>query len=154
MHFFLFNRLKIYLKLFIVMGVCWILEFVSWASGTSKVYWYFTDTINLLHGVFIFLIFAAKRKVLRQAWNNIYYCQRNRKKAPTSSTVTTESSHGRKLSEISVCNSVTFKKSSIVRKMSEISMTNSSIIESSPERMASDVPVVSQTTESSGEQKT
>lgn len=47
------------------MGLTWMTEIISWASGGPDYYWYATDAINLLRAVFIFIIFCCKRKV----WN-------------------------------------------------------------------------------------
>lgn len=57
----------LYLKLFIVMGVNWSAEIISWAldpNGTGSV-WYVTDIGNSLQGVLIFFIFVCKTRVLR-----------------------------------------------------------------------------------------
>lgn len=56
----------LYLKLFIVMGVNWSAEIISWAvdSKTSESLWYVTDIGNALQGVLIFLIFVCKKRVL------------------------------------------------------------------------------------------
>lgn len=56
----------LYLKLFIVMGVNWLAEIISWASGSdgSEFLWYVTDIGNSLQGVLIFLIFVCKKRVL------------------------------------------------------------------------------------------
>lgn len=57
----------LYLKLFIVMGVNWLAEIISWAvesEVTSKSLWYVTDIGNALQGVLIFLIFVCKKRVL------------------------------------------------------------------------------------------
>jgi hypothetical protein len=58
-------RLNLYLKLFIVMGVNWIMEVISWAAGGPEYLWYFTDLGNILQGVLIFIIFVCKQKVRR-----------------------------------------------------------------------------------------
>lgn len=49
------------------MGVNWLAEIVSWladSEGTSTSLWYVTDIGNALQGVFIFLIFVCKKRVL------------------------------------------------------------------------------------------
>lgn len=56
-------RLNLYLKLFIVMGVNWIMEIISWAAGGPEYFWYVTDLGNILQGVLIFIIFVWKQKV-------------------------------------------------------------------------------------------
>lgn len=62
----LYFRFMLYLKLFIVMGVNWLAEIISWASGSdgSELVWYVTDIGNSLQGVLIFLIFVCKKRVL------------------------------------------------------------------------------------------
>ena len=45
-------RLKLYWKLFVVMGVSWVFELASWAyPGKSCWTWIVTDVINLLQGL-------------------------------------------------------------------------------------------------------
>ncbi|KAK1118505.1 hypothetical protein K0M31_014816 [Melipona bicolor] len=57
---------NLYLKLFIVMGINWSMEIVSWLCDNSPAYiWYLTDLTNTLQGVIIFLIFVWKDKVKR-----------------------------------------------------------------------------------------
>ncbi|EZA52889.1 putative G-protein coupled receptor Mth-like protein [Ooceraea biroi] len=62
-----FTKFKMYLKLFILMGIIWIMEIIavhSWAFNNPPAYiWYPTDMINALQGVIIFLIFVWKRKI-------------------------------------------------------------------------------------------
>ncbi|KAI5719246.1 hypothetical protein M8J76_007285 [Diaphorina citri] len=58
------ERFRLYLKLFAVMGVNWIMEVVSWACGGEQYFWYVSDLTNALQGVFIFLIFVCKRRIL------------------------------------------------------------------------------------------
>lgn len=57
-------RLILYAKLFLLMGLTWVTEIVSWAFGGPDYYWYFSDTINLLRAVFIFILFICKKPVL------------------------------------------------------------------------------------------
>lgn len=51
-------------KLFIVMGMSWLLEIIATIFHTNPRCWYASDGFNLLLGVFIFIIFVCKRKVL------------------------------------------------------------------------------------------
>ncbi|KAL0273599.1 UNVERIFIED_CONTAM: hypothetical protein PYX00_006232 [Menopon gallinae] len=51
-------------KLFVVMGIIWSLEVISFFFVHPI--WYITDAANALHGVFIFVIFVLKRKVLER----------------------------------------------------------------------------------------
>ncbi|XP_025191865.1 probable G-protein coupled receptor Mth-like 1 [Melanaphis sacchari] len=57
-------RLSLYLKLFCLMGVTFVFEVISWAVDAPAYYWYATDAINSLRGVFVFFIFCWKRSVL------------------------------------------------------------------------------------------
>jgi len=52
------------LKLFIVMGISWLLEITATIFYTKSTWWTISDVFNLLQGVLIFLIFVFKRKVL------------------------------------------------------------------------------------------
>lgn len=59
---------NLYLKLFIVMGITWSMEIVSWLLSTVKTpqyLWYITDLANTLQGVIIFIIFVCKKKIKR-----------------------------------------------------------------------------------------
>ncbi|KAF4520664.1 hypothetical protein B566_EDAN006340 [Ephemera danica] len=61
------QRFVMYLKLFIVMGLSWSLEILSWAIGGPDESWYVTDSINLLQGLWIFILcvwLTKQRKVL------------------------------------------------------------------------------------------
>ncbi|CRL01349.1 CLUMA_CG014319, isoform A [Clunio marinus] len=51
------------LKLFIVMGISWLLEIMATVYD-NKPWWYVSDGFNLLQGVLVFFIFVFKRKVL------------------------------------------------------------------------------------------
>jgi hypothetical protein len=47
------------------MGVTWITEIITWAVNAPIYYSIPTDILNILTGVFIFVIFVCKKKVLR-----------------------------------------------------------------------------------------
>ncbi|XP_032664930.1 uncharacterized protein LOC116841284 isoform X2 [Odontomachus brunneus] len=54
----------LYLKLFIVMGINWSMEILSWLFDSKPpVVWYVTDLINSLQGLFIFIIFVWKDNI-------------------------------------------------------------------------------------------
>lgn len=53
----------LYGKLFLLMGITWITEIISWAVGGPEYYWYFSDILNLLRAVFIFILFICKKSV-------------------------------------------------------------------------------------------
>lgn len=56
-------RFTLYLRLFIVMGVTWTFEIVSWAMENNTWIFYVTDICNCLLGVMIFFLFVWKQKV-------------------------------------------------------------------------------------------
>lgn len=67
---FSFDSVKVIFSLFFLMGVTWVTEIVSFAIGTSYA-WIPTDVLNILTGIFIFVIFVCKRnvwKLLKQKW--------------------------------------------------------------------------------------
>lgn len=57
------------IKLFIVMGASWLIEIISTAFGSETsdfaIIWFILNSLNLLHGFFIFVIFVCKQKVAR-----------------------------------------------------------------------------------------
>lgn len=56
-------RFGLYIRLFIVMGVTWLAEVLSYAVDLHEYYSYFTDILNCLHGFFIFFLFVWKPKI-------------------------------------------------------------------------------------------
>ncbi|KAK9504340.1 hypothetical protein O3M35_010695 [Rhynocoris fuscipes] len=67
------ERFKLYVKLFLVMGINWVAELISFILGKQvpQYFWYLTDLTNTLQGVFIFIIFVWKRKVRRLIWDRV-----------------------------------------------------------------------------------
>lgn len=57
------QRFSLYLKLFVVMGINWSVELISFAVGGSNLYWVIIDISNIMLGFFIFMIFVWKKKV-------------------------------------------------------------------------------------------
>lgn len=58
-------RLMMNGKLFIVMGLSWIFEFIQVFTGPNPAWlWYVPDMFNSVHGVFIAAIYILKRRVL------------------------------------------------------------------------------------------
>lgn len=92
------QRYGLYLKLFMVMGVNWTLELISFAVGGSNWYWIVTDLSNIGLGVFVFFIFVWKKKVrnlVRKRFNikfGLPYTERDSRtgKWNTTSTAPTE----------------------------------------------------------------
>ena len=75
------DRVCLYLRLFMGMGVIWYFEIISWAVGSEAQEWtYFFDCFNMLQviscvqkrfpltilqGVWVFFTFVCKRNVLK-----------------------------------------------------------------------------------------
>ncbi|XP_059052177.1 probable G-protein coupled receptor Mth-like 3 isoform X4 [Achroia grisella] len=59
------QRLSLYIKLFVVMGISWLLEVISAIYPELDDFWIFTDGYNVLLGLIIFIIFVCKRKIFR-----------------------------------------------------------------------------------------
>ncbi|CAH2095973.1 unnamed protein product [Euphydryas editha] len=57
------QRLLLYIKLFIVMGINWLLEVISALYPKADYIWRFVDSYNVLVGLIIFIIFVCKRKI-------------------------------------------------------------------------------------------
>eukprot|EP00092_Neocalanus_flemingeri_P013361 GFUD01014405.1.p1 GENE.GFUD01014405.1~~GFUD01014405.1.p1 ORF type:complete len:735 (+),score=104.42 GFUD01014405.1:71-2275(+) len=58
----------LYLRLFLGMGVIWYFEIISWYTGNEhqdQKWAYVFDVINMMQGVWVFLIFVCKRNVLK-----------------------------------------------------------------------------------------
>ena len=67
-------RFRVMFSIFILMGVSWMMEIISFVvGGIAKEYiWIPTDVINILTGLFIFVIFVCKRnvwKLLAKKWS-------------------------------------------------------------------------------------
>ncbi|XP_039302754.1 G-protein coupled receptor Mth2 isoform X1 [Solenopsis invicta] len=61
------RRFKMYLKLFIVMGISWIMEILAWSIDSVPSYiWYSTNMLNNLQGLIIFIIFVCTKKIKQQ----------------------------------------------------------------------------------------
>ncbi|XP_071568666.1 uncharacterized protein [Temnothorax nylanderi] len=60
------QRFNMYLKLFIVMGITWVMELIGWSINVDfvpAIVWFPISIINGLQGVIIFIIFVFRKKV-------------------------------------------------------------------------------------------
>ncbi|XP_071649039.1 G-protein coupled receptor Mth2-like isoform X1 [Temnothorax longispinosus] len=60
------QRFNMYLKLFIVMGITWVMELIAWSINVDfvpAIVWSPINIINGLQGVIIFIIFVFRKKV-------------------------------------------------------------------------------------------
>lgn len=70
----IYYRFSLYLKLFLVMGINWVMELISYVAGGPGYIWYIPDFTNTLQGVFIFIIFVWKNRVRRLIWAKLNSC--------------------------------------------------------------------------------
>ena len=59
------ERFWLYLRLFLIMGVVWSTEILSWILDDVTWIFYIVDILNCLQGVVIFVSFVWTRKVKR-----------------------------------------------------------------------------------------
>ncbi|XP_065348703.1 G-protein coupled receptor Mth-like [Cloeon dipterum] len=57
------ERLKLFAKLSLLMGLTYISEFVSWVNYLFAYYWYASNVAIALRAVLVFIVFCCKRKV-------------------------------------------------------------------------------------------
>lgn len=84
------NRDRLWLcgKIFLVMGITWITEVISWQQGTCEA-WILTDVINALQGFTIFLVFVCKKSTRQMVTRRVSKMKSN---FSTSSTKSKRSS--------------------------------------------------------------
>lgn len=51
--------------MFIVMGLYWLMEIISYHANSQNVFWVTVDFINTLQGVYIFIIFICNERALK-----------------------------------------------------------------------------------------
>lgn len=59
------QRFILCLKLFLIMGINWLLEVFSAIYPEPRNFWRYTDAYNVLIGLTIFIIFVCKKKIFR-----------------------------------------------------------------------------------------
>nr|CAH0099074.1 unnamed protein product [Daphnia galeata] len=70
------QRIRVIFSLFILMGVTWSMEVISFAVGGSYVVWYIFDVLNIFTGVFVFIIFVCKQKVWKMLKKKFKFMRR------------------------------------------------------------------------------
>uniref|UniRef100_A0A8D8XZM5 Probable G-protein coupled receptor Mth-like 1 n=1 Tax=Cacopsylla melanoneura TaxID=428564 RepID=A0A8D8XZM5_9HEMI len=96
------TRLATFLKLFLLMGVTWSFELLSWSLGGPRYLWYLTDLLNVLRGVFIFIILCCKRHVISLLKKRIQDGHRTLTRRPGGYRPRAESTLSRKYSKSSI----------------------------------------------------
>ncbi|CAG7815316.1 unnamed protein product [Allacma fusca] len=63
---------QLFTKLFFVMGITWILVFVSWKINVSTKAWYWAivDVFNILQGIAIFVIYICRANIVTSLRQN------------------------------------------------------------------------------------
>lgn len=90
------DRYTIFLRLFIIMGVTWCMEPISWMISPDHWSFYLTDACNCIQGVLIFLLFVMKRKIYRLLRQRLFLCLGK----PISTGNATDSSSGTRTSNV------------------------------------------------------
>lgn len=62
-------RFGLFLRLFIVMGVTWAMEVISWIIDPESWVFYLSDACNSIQGLLIFILFVMKPKVKKLLLN-------------------------------------------------------------------------------------
>ncbi|XP_065353646.1 G-protein coupled receptor Mth2-like [Cloeon dipterum] len=83
------DRLKLFIKLFLLMGCTWFMEIISWAVGGPSAIWYVPDAINCLRGVLIFWFCVWSNRTIRAQLRERFGSSKNKTAsfAPTTSSV-------------------------------------------------------------------
>lgn len=94
--------IRVYIKLFVVLGLSWLLEVISAAVDyrVDQSVWYVTDIINLSQGVFIFLIYVCKKRTWIIIKHKLGYITSSQ--IGQSSTTTTQESIERKTTAVNM----------------------------------------------------
>lgn len=82
-------RMLMNLKLFSVMGISWLLELLTSIYKEPVQLWWITDFVNVMQGLFVFLIFVFKRNVLTAIKKRLGIATRATRAAVTTLGVTT-----------------------------------------------------------------
>ncbi|XP_065360937.1 G-protein coupled receptor Mth2-like isoform X2 [Calliphora vicina] len=91
------DRFGLFLRLFLVMGVTWSLEIVSYFVGADKPWskiFYVADICNAIQGFLIFMLFVMKKKVKQLITNRYSVRDSSNQRQSQYSTKTTSSSVG------------------------------------------------------------
>ncbi|KAJ6642045.1 G-protein coupled receptor Mth2 [Pseudolycoriella hygida] len=89
-------KFGLFFRLFIVMGVTWTMEAISWIISPGGWYFYVTDLTNAVQGVVIFFLFVMKPKVkelIIKRWNIWRGISSPRKHGTISTSGTTRTSN-------------------------------------------------------------
>ncbi|XP_054707998.1 probable G-protein coupled receptor Mth-like 1 [Uloborus diversus] len=87
------KKFRLCMKLVLIMGLVWITEFIPWITGIFQLY-AVAGMLNCLHGVYLFLIFACKRRTFKQVAELVLTCcqkadRTQKQKTPSMDTVIT-----------------------------------------------------------------
>lgn len=94
------DKYAIFLRLFIIMGVTWSMEPLSWMISPDHWLFYFTDACNCIQGVLIFFLFVMKRKIFILLRRRFFLCMGK----PISTNAATDSSSTTRTSNVKMSN--------------------------------------------------
>ncbi|KAM7347331.1 adhesion G-protein coupled receptor methuselah-like 1 isoform 1-T4 [Cochliomyia hominivorax] len=92
---------KVCLKLVVVMGVTWIVDVISWIVGGPQHWWFVTDLINALQGVFIFVVVGCQPQVWAACKR--FCCPRSRGEITNTTNGVQHSSSSQGLPSMAAC---------------------------------------------------
>lgn len=90
------DRHTIFVRLFIIMGVTWSMEPISWIISADHWSFYLTDACNCIQGVLIFILFVMKRKIYLLLRKRFFLCMGK----PVSTNGVTDSSSATRTSNV------------------------------------------------------
>ncbi|XP_037936208.1 probable G-protein coupled receptor Mth-like 1 [Teleopsis dalmanni] len=102
---------KVCLKLVVVMGVTWIADIISVLIGGPDYAWFFTDLVNALQGVFIFLVVGCQPQVWAACKR--FCCPRSRQEITNTTNGVQHSSSSQGLPSMAACGAEITQNTSI-----------------------------------------
>ncbi|XP_011307302.1 G-protein coupled receptor Mth2 [Fopius arisanus] len=76
------QRFNLYIKLFVVMGINWFFDVVTWTIGHQNHHgWYLEEFLDSIQGVMIFVIFVCKGKIIKRLMWRFQCRRRNENRA-------------------------------------------------------------------------
>lgn len=117
---------KVCLKLVVVMGVTWIADVLSWIIGGPHSAWFFTDLINALQGVFIFLVVGCQPQVWAACKR--FCCRRSRQEITNTTNGVQHSSSSQGLPSLAACGAEITQNTSIPNTSNSCTAHNTSTL--------------------------
>ncbi|KAI8124291.1 putative G-protein coupled receptor Mth-like 1 [Lucilia cuprina] len=121
---------KVCLKLVVVMGVTWIVDVLSWIVGGPQCWWFVTDFINAIQGVFIFLVVGCQPQVWAACKR--FCCPRSRGEITNTTNGVQHSSSSQGLPSMAACGGEITQNTSVANTTMNGGVHNTSSIAKIP----------------------